>query len=68
LAAVPFNPFGNKPHFLKSIPYENTLNTWIEKTRLAPETALKGQKLISLFEGTETPQPLTAQDDGRVKD
>ena len=62
-----FNPFGNKPHFLKSIPYENTLNTWIEKTRLAPETDLKGQKLISLFEGTESPQPLTTQDDGCAK-
>jgi len=51
-----FNPFGNKPHFLKAIPHEALLNDWIEKTRQMPEEGLKGQTLVSLLASEAAPQ------------
>jgi len=43
-----FNPMGEKPHFLKRIPYEPALNKWIASIRSLPETALKEETLATL--------------------
>ncbi len=50
-----FNPLGEKPHFLKEIPYEKTLNAWIEKLKHLNANELEKESLISLANQEENP-------------
>ncbi len=43
-----FNPFGDKPHFLKEIPGEKVLSAWLKKVSALPEEVLKKETLVSL--------------------
>ncbi|RTZ93687.1 MAG: hypothetical protein DSY91_01690 [Deltaproteobacteria bacterium] len=52
-----FNPLGGKPHFLKTIPHEKALNTWIDEIKTIPEKELENRTLVDLAILEETREP-----------
>jgi len=58
-----FNPLGRKPHFLKTIPHEKVLNSWIEKIRTIPEKELQKETLVTLSIKEEKQNHVPAEED-----